>query len=222
MFEVTYDPATHAATFKNVSYNLGDQPITALVVYGPDGTLYAGTDFGVLELPAGSKQWVDARRRTAERRGLRADPLAEGAGCCSPRRTAAAPSRCRCRRAPGPKAKLSKVKPVRLGKKSKFRGSASDAAGVRSAKLEFGDGKSANVKLRAQRLVHAQAPLPQGRQVQGAPGRRRRRGQARHRLRRPSRQAEEAPPQVGRAASGGAASSAVRLRVVDGPTSRYI
>ena len=69
MFEVHYDPNAHAATFTDISYNLGDQPITALVVYGNSGSLFAATDFGVLELPAGATR-VDQRgqRRAPARR----------------------------------------------------------------------------------------------------------------------------------------------------------
>ncbi len=45
------------ATFTDISYNLGDMPITALVRDDRTRTLYAGTDFGVVELRYGSKTW---------------------------------------------------------------------------------------------------------------------------------------------------------------------
>ncbi len=49
-----------SATFKDISYNLGDLPITALVRDDHRGDLYAGTDFGVLVLKAGATQWAAA------------------------------------------------------------------------------------------------------------------------------------------------------------------
>jgi hypothetical protein len=60
VFDVHYHPATHKATFRDLSHNLGDQPVTG-VAFDPDtGDLYAATDFGVSRLPAGSRQWQDA------------------------------------------------------------------------------------------------------------------------------------------------------------------
>ena len=60
VFEVTYDPASHTATWTDRSYNLGDQPITSIAENEATGDLYAGTDFGVLRLPHGSTSWTDA------------------------------------------------------------------------------------------------------------------------------------------------------------------
>jgi hypothetical protein len=60
VFEVTYDPATHSATWTDDSFDLGDQPITGIAENEATGDLYAGTDFGVLRLPHGSNQWTDA------------------------------------------------------------------------------------------------------------------------------------------------------------------
>ena len=60
VFDVTYDPASHTATWKNVSFNIGDQPITGVAENEATGDLYAGTDFGVLRLPNGSSSWSDA------------------------------------------------------------------------------------------------------------------------------------------------------------------
>ena len=60
VFEVHYDPNAHTATFQDRSYNLGDQPITALVEDPGTGSLFAATDFGVLELPTGATQWINA------------------------------------------------------------------------------------------------------------------------------------------------------------------
>jgi hypothetical protein len=151
VFEATYDPTAHTATFKDLSNNLGDQPITALAVYGPDGTLYAGTDFGVLQLPAGSSEWVQAGSGlpkvatyglTLSDSGRVLYAATHGRGAYSiPLPQVNPPDT-------SPKATLKKVKAVRLGKKSKFRGSATDDAGIDSARLKFGDHKSATVKLR--------------------------------------------------------------------------
>ena len=46
-----------SAVFQDISYNLGDLPITALALDADSGTLFAGTDFGVLALKAGAKTW---------------------------------------------------------------------------------------------------------------------------------------------------------------------
>ena len=51
-----------ASTFTDVSYNLGDLPVTGLVRDDATGNLYAATDFGVLVLPAGKQSWVRAGR----------------------------------------------------------------------------------------------------------------------------------------------------------------
>jgi hypothetical protein len=60
VFDVQYDPATHTATFRDLSHNLGDQPITGIAFDPRTGDLYAATDFGISRLPAGSRQWEDA------------------------------------------------------------------------------------------------------------------------------------------------------------------
>ncbi len=48
------------ATFTDISYNLGDMPVTALVRNPATGDLFASTDFGVLTLKAGTQTWVGA------------------------------------------------------------------------------------------------------------------------------------------------------------------
>jgi hypothetical protein len=60
VFDVTRAPATSTAVFTDVSYNLPDFPITALVRDDVTGDLYAGSDFGVMRLPNGSTTWVVA------------------------------------------------------------------------------------------------------------------------------------------------------------------
>jgi len=53
-------PGSGPATVVDLSYNLGDLPITALVRDDATGNLYAGTDFGVLRLAAGDNRWTVA------------------------------------------------------------------------------------------------------------------------------------------------------------------
>jgi hypothetical protein len=59
VFDVVYDPVSHTATWKNIDYDLGDQPITD-VALDTNGDLYASTDFGVDVLAHGTTQWVPA------------------------------------------------------------------------------------------------------------------------------------------------------------------
>ena len=60
VFEVTYNPATGAATWVDRSYDAGDIPVTDVVRDDVTGDLYAATDFGVFRLPAGTTQWIAA------------------------------------------------------------------------------------------------------------------------------------------------------------------
>jgi hypothetical protein len=62
VFDVLYNPATGKATWKDISANLGDQPITSVAYDGKTGNLYAGTDFGVNVLPAHGKNWIPAAK----------------------------------------------------------------------------------------------------------------------------------------------------------------
>jgi hypothetical protein len=57
LYDVTYDPATKTVTAKDISADLGDQPITAVALDWRSGAIYAATDWGVLVQPAGSNQW---------------------------------------------------------------------------------------------------------------------------------------------------------------------
>ncbi len=57
VFDVLYDPSTHKATFTDLSYNLGDQPVTGIAEDEVSGAIFAATDFGVAELVPGSTQW---------------------------------------------------------------------------------------------------------------------------------------------------------------------
>lgn len=58
MFEVLCSPASHTATWTNISYDFGDLPVTDLVRDDVLGDLYAASDFGVLMLASGSTSWV--------------------------------------------------------------------------------------------------------------------------------------------------------------------
>ncbi len=72
VFDVHFDPSTGKATFKDISHNLGDQPVTGVAFvpsshgtakggYGSaGGDVYVSTDFGVSKLSNGSRTWVDA------------------------------------------------------------------------------------------------------------------------------------------------------------------
>jgi hypothetical protein len=63
VFEVTYDPSANSATWTNLDGGtgpMGDLPVTDLVRDDVTGDLYAGTDFGVLRLEAGSSTWTVA------------------------------------------------------------------------------------------------------------------------------------------------------------------
>ena len=60
VFEVTYHPKRHRATFTNRSSNLGDQPVTGIAYDQASGTVFVATDFGVLERPRGSRTWTRA------------------------------------------------------------------------------------------------------------------------------------------------------------------
>ncbi len=60
VYEVRYDPTLGTATWTDRSYDIGDQPVTALRRDDPSGDLYASTDFGVLRLPAGGTNWITA------------------------------------------------------------------------------------------------------------------------------------------------------------------
>ena len=58
VFEVTWNGTT--ATWTDVSFNLPDFPITALVRDDVTGDLYSGSDFGVMKLANGSNTWAVA------------------------------------------------------------------------------------------------------------------------------------------------------------------
>ena len=58
IFEVTYNPTTHAATWSgDLASNLGDQPITGIAVDWQTKTSYVSTDFGVFARRSGKTNW---------------------------------------------------------------------------------------------------------------------------------------------------------------------
>jgi hypothetical protein len=58
VYEVTVNPATGNGTAKDLSANLGDQPVTDVVAVPSTGALYVSTDFGVLTRVRGQSNWV--------------------------------------------------------------------------------------------------------------------------------------------------------------------
>jgi hypothetical protein len=60
VFEVTYNPVSHTATWTNLDNNLGDQPITGIALDANTGDLFVSTDFGVDMLRRGDSQWAPA------------------------------------------------------------------------------------------------------------------------------------------------------------------
>ncbi len=146
VFDVTYNPRRKKATFTDISHNLGDQPITGLALYGNDRTLYAASDFGVLELPSGSSKWIQAGQGLPKvaTYGL---TVSDGGGvlwAATHGRGAYSLKLAKTK----PKAKLKKIRPVKSSKKTKIRGRATDPGGVTKVAIRFGDGKKARVKLK--------------------------------------------------------------------------
>jgi hypothetical protein len=60
VFEVTYDPVAHTATWTDRSYDIGDQPVTDIALDSQTGNLFISTDFGVNMLASGDTHWVPA------------------------------------------------------------------------------------------------------------------------------------------------------------------
>ena len=70
VFEVRFNPVTGTATWTNLSYDLGDQPVTDVEYDAKTGDLYASTDFGVSRLVRGTAVVGRDRRRSAAGRRL--------------------------------------------------------------------------------------------------------------------------------------------------------
>jgi hypothetical protein len=60
VFDVHYNARTKTATWKDISNNLGDQPITGIAYDKHTGTIYIATDFGVDRLGKGNYKWQPA------------------------------------------------------------------------------------------------------------------------------------------------------------------
>lgn len=58
VFDVHFNPGTGSATWTDITYNLGDQPITDVVLDSENGDLFASTDWTVYRLPEGSTTWT--------------------------------------------------------------------------------------------------------------------------------------------------------------------
>ena len=62
VFEVSVDAGTLVTTWRDLSANIGDQPVTGIAFDAVSGRVYAATDFGVAVRLA-SGQWVPAASR---------------------------------------------------------------------------------------------------------------------------------------------------------------
>lgn len=60
VFDVRYNPATHLATWTDLTKDLGDQPVLDVAYDAATGDVYAATDFGVARLVSGATSWVAA------------------------------------------------------------------------------------------------------------------------------------------------------------------
>jgi hypothetical protein len=60
VFDVTYDPVAKTATWTNISFDIGDQPVNDGVLDTATGDVYVATDFTVLRLASGTQTWVVA------------------------------------------------------------------------------------------------------------------------------------------------------------------
>ena len=60
VFKVVYSPGQGTATWTNLDYNIGDQPITDIALDSKTGDLFVSTDFGVDTLKSGATTWTPA------------------------------------------------------------------------------------------------------------------------------------------------------------------
>ncbi|MBA2477325.1 MAG: exo-alpha-sialidase [Sporichthyaceae bacterium] len=76
VFAIRYHKSTGTSSWRNLSTDFGDQPVTDLVRDGATQDLFASTDFGVLKQAAASNTWVDAAKGmpNVEVTGLTFDP----------------------------------------------------------------------------------------------------------------------------------------------------
>lgn len=60
VFEVTFNPASGNAVWNDLSFNIGDQPVTGIQRDNVTGDLFISTDFGVAMLANGASTWTPA------------------------------------------------------------------------------------------------------------------------------------------------------------------
>jgi hypothetical protein len=60
VFDVVFDPTAGTATWKDISYDIGDQPVNDAVLDVATGDVYVSTDFSVYRLVAGTQSWIPA------------------------------------------------------------------------------------------------------------------------------------------------------------------
>jgi hypothetical protein len=58
VFDVVFDPIAGTATWTNISYDIGDQPVNDAVLDVATGDIYVSTDFGVNRLVNGAQTWI--------------------------------------------------------------------------------------------------------------------------------------------------------------------
>jgi hypothetical protein len=58
VFDVVFDPATASASWTNMSYDIGDQPVDDAVLDVASGDIFVSTDFGVARLVKGTQSWT--------------------------------------------------------------------------------------------------------------------------------------------------------------------
>jgi hypothetical protein len=60
VFDVRFDPRRGRASFRDISADVGDQPITDVAYDDQTGDLYAATDYGVMRRPGRARHWSQA------------------------------------------------------------------------------------------------------------------------------------------------------------------
>ena len=60
VFDVVFDPTAGTATWTDLSYDIGDQPVNDAVLDVATGDLYVSTDFNVYRLVSGTQTWIPA------------------------------------------------------------------------------------------------------------------------------------------------------------------
>jgi hypothetical protein len=60
VFDVVFDPVAGTATWTDISYDIGDQPVNDAVLDVATGDIYVSTDFAVDRLVKGTQTWIPA------------------------------------------------------------------------------------------------------------------------------------------------------------------